>query len=137
MGRTQKYEKSHWFINSDCVNFVKGPSFFNIHLNPFFCLPVIHNSLWKIMIYCWIFRKMTIFIYLFLKNNFQLPEFCLPVIQICLRKILIHYFQSKFRLLEFRGEDPVFPDSEWISAPVKKGDLVLIHGKVTYILLLS
>lgn len=38
--------------------------------------------------------------------------------------------QEDNKMLEFRGEDPVFPDSEWISAPVKKGDLVLIHGKV-------
>jgi phytanoyl-CoA hydroxylase len=34
------------------------------------------------------------------------------------------------KLLEFRGEDPVFPEESWISAPVSKGDLVLIHGRV-------
>ena len=35
-----------------------------------------------------------------------------------------------FRLLEFRGADPVFAEDKWISVPVAKGDLVLIHGRV-------
>jgi len=34
------------------------------------------------------------------------------------------------KLLEFKGEDNVFPDSAWVPAPVKKGSLVLIHGQV-------
>ena len=34
------------------------------------------------------------------------------------------------KLLEFRGEDKVFPDDAWVAAPVKKGSLVLIHGQV-------
>eukprot|EP00088_Acartia_fossae_P021820 TRINITY_DN23182_c0_g1_i2.p1 TRINITY_DN23182_c0_g1~~TRINITY_DN23182_c0_g1_i2.p1 ORF type:complete len:296 (-),score=40.53 TRINITY_DN23182_c0_g1_i2:43-909(-) len=34
------------------------------------------------------------------------------------------------KLLEFRGADPIFEDDQWISVPVNKGDLVLIHGRV-------
>jgi len=33
-------------------------------------------------------------------------------------------------LLEFRGQDPEFGEESWVSAPVNKGDLVLIHGRV-------
>ena len=29
-----------------------------------------------------------------------------------------------------RGEDPTFPEADWVAAPVNKGDLVLIHGQV-------
>ena len=35
-------------------------------------------------------------------------------------------------LLEFRGKDPEFGEESWVSAPVNKGDLVLIHGRVIY-----
>jgi len=34
------------------------------------------------------------------------------------------------KLLEFKGEDKVYPDNAWKAAPVKKGSLVLIHGQV-------
>jgi len=34
------------------------------------------------------------------------------------------------QLLEFKGEDKVFPDDAWVAAPVKKGSMVLIHGQV-------
>lgn len=36
------------------------------------------------------------------------------------------------KLLEFKGEDKVFPDDAWVAAPVKKGSLVLIHGQVVH-----
>jgi len=36
------------------------------------------------------------------------------------------------KLLEFRGEDKVFPPEAWVAAPVKKGSLVLIHGQVAH-----
>merc|ERR1719507_1594176 len=35
-------------------------------------------------------------------------------------------------LLEFRGEDKVWPADAWKAAPVKKGSLVLIHGQVAH-----
>jgi len=34
------------------------------------------------------------------------------------------------KLLEFKGEDKTYPDDAWVSAPVKAGSLVLIHGQV-------
>jgi len=37
-----------------------------------------------------------------------------------------------FRLLGFRGTDPVYPDDAWVAAPVNRGDLVLIHGQVEH-----
>jgi len=36
------------------------------------------------------------------------------------------------KLLEFKGEDKVFPDDAWVAAPVRKGSLVLIHGQVVH-----
>jgi len=35
-------------------------------------------------------------------------------------------------LLEFRGEDKVWPADAWKAAPVKSGSLVLIHGQVAH-----
>ena len=34
------------------------------------------------------------------------------------------------KLLEFKGEDKMYPDDAWVAAPVKSGSLVLIHGQV-------
>ena len=34
-------------------------------------------------------------------------------------------------MLVFEGDEyPVFPEEQWVSAPCKKGSLVLIHGQV-------
>jgi len=36
------------------------------------------------------------------------------------------------KLLEFKGEDKVYPHDAWVAAPVSKGSLVLIHGQVAH-----
>jgi len=36
------------------------------------------------------------------------------------------------KLMEFKGEDKVYPHDAWKAAPVKKGSLVLIHGQVAH-----
>jgi len=38
--------------------------------------------------------------------------------------------EQQANMMEFHGKDPEFDEDAWVSAPVNKGDLVLIHGRV-------